>query len=133
MPMTTASPERPSSLTDPSSTNQESAPKHSPYVEVPPGRPPIDRHGQMASQLQDSKYEPRTSQSPKSIITASCRVAEAGCHDPTTRNVPVSALTRRRTQVRALQRPSRVGHRVFNAELAFTTAAATLLHGISGV
>src|SRR6266540_550135 len=78
MPMTTASPERPSSLTDPSSTNQESAPKHSPYVEVPPGRPPIDRHGQMASQLQDSKYEPRTSQSPKSIITASCRVAEAG-------------------------------------------------------
>src|SRR6266508_1042085 len=84
--MTTASPERPSSLTDPSSTNQESAPKHSPYVEVPPGRPPIDRHGQMASQLQDSKYEPRTSQSPKSIITASCRVAEAGCPNPTTRN-----------------------------------------------
>src|SRR5215216_1071319 len=80
--MTTASPERSSSLTEPSFTNQESAPKHAPYVEAPPGRPPIERHGQMASQLHDSKYEPRTPQSPRSIIAASCRAAEAGSHNP---------------------------------------------------
>src|SRR5215211_539788 len=79
--MTTASPERSSSPTDPSSKNHESTPKHSPYVEAPPGRPPIERHGQITSQLHDSKSEPRTSQSPKSIIAASCRLAETGGHN----------------------------------------------------
>src|SRR5438552_9546215 len=42
---------------------QERAPKHSPKLEGPPGRPPTLRHGQMASQLHPSKYEPRTRQS----------------------------------------------------------------------
>ena len=31
-----------------------------PYVERPPFTPPTIRHGQIASQLHDSKYEPRT-------------------------------------------------------------------------
>jgi hypothetical protein len=42
---------------------QDRAPKHSPKLEGPPGRPPTLRHGQMASQLHPSKYEPRTRQS----------------------------------------------------------------------
>ena len=29
-----------------------------PYVERPPGTPPIMRHGQIASQLHDSRYVP---------------------------------------------------------------------------
>src|SRR5438105_10199009 len=33
-----------------------------PEVERPPGRPPMDRHGQIASQLQASKYDPATLQ-----------------------------------------------------------------------
>jgi hypothetical protein len=31
-----------------------------PEVERPPGTPSIIRHGQIASQLHDSKYAPRT-------------------------------------------------------------------------
>ena len=33
----------------------DKAPKHSPKVEGPPGRPPTLRHGQIASQLHASK------------------------------------------------------------------------------
>ena len=47
----------------PSWTCHERAPKHSPWVEAPPGAPRTLRHGQIASQLQPSKYEPRTRQS----------------------------------------------------------------------
>src|SRR6516164_3921381 len=46
----------------PDSTNHDNAPKHTPYVEGPPGRPPTLRHGQIASQLHPSKYEPATRQ-----------------------------------------------------------------------
>jgi hypothetical protein len=31
-----------------------------PYVERPPGMPSVMRHGQIGSQLHDSKYEPLT-------------------------------------------------------------------------
>jgi hypothetical protein len=34
---------------------QDRAPKHSPKLEGPPGRPPTLRHGQIASQLHASK------------------------------------------------------------------------------
>jgi hypothetical protein len=35
-------------------------PKQIPFVDRPPATPPTMRHGQMASQLHDSKYEPLT-------------------------------------------------------------------------
>ena len=38
-------------------------PKYSPALDEPPGRPLTLRHGQIASQLNPSKYEPRTPQS----------------------------------------------------------------------
>ena len=52
----------------PSSTDQERTPKQIPWVERPPGTPAIVRHGQIASQLHDSKYEPRTCQSASPTI-----------------------------------------------------------------
>jgi hypothetical protein len=52
----------------PASTIHESAPKHSPYVERPPGLSPIRRHGQIATQLYASRQLPEICQG---IITAS--------------------------------------------------------------
>jgi hypothetical protein len=47
----------------------DKAPKHSPKLEDPPGRPPTLRHGQIASQLHPSKYEPRIRQSATGLDT----------------------------------------------------------------
>src|SRR3954454_18602121 len=46
----------------PSSMRHASAPKHTPYVERPPWTPPTIRHGQIGSQLHDSKYAPEMDQ-----------------------------------------------------------------------
>ena len=46
----------------PSSISHESTPMQTPCVERPPGAPSIRRHGQIASQLHDSKYVPRIRQ-----------------------------------------------------------------------
>src|SRR6185312_2618402 len=48
---------------------QDRAPKHSPKLEGPPGRPPTLRHGQIASQLHASKYDPRTRHSLEAAIS----------------------------------------------------------------
>src|SRR5215467_6326966 len=63
MDITTRRPDRSTPSAWPSWICQDRAPKHSPKLEGPPGRPPTLRQGQMASQLHPSKYEPRTRQS----------------------------------------------------------------------
>src|SRR5581483_7762109 len=58
----TGRPERSTPPAWPSSMTHERMPSHSPWVDRPPGTPLIRRHGQIASQLHDSKYVPRTLQ-----------------------------------------------------------------------
>src|SRR5205814_983931 len=59
----TPSPDRSSPSAAPSSIRQPSKPKHTPFVERPPRTPSTIRHGQIASQLHDSRYSPATRQS----------------------------------------------------------------------
>jgi hypothetical protein len=55
MDMTVRKPDRSAPSAWPWSMCQDKAPKHSPKLEGPPGRPPTLRHGQIASQLHASK------------------------------------------------------------------------------
>src|SRR6516164_9652352 len=66
-PSTAPSPSRLVSPYRPASISHERAPRQSPCVERPPAAPPMRRHGQIASQLHDSKYEPRICQSGRAM------------------------------------------------------------------
>src|SRR5439155_17950458 len=67
--MTTEKPERSSSFAWPRAIVQPSAKSQMPYVERPPFRPPIDRHGQIASHEHASKYGPATAQARSAVIS----------------------------------------------------------------
>src|SRR6476660_8615835 len=67
------------SPTHPSSTSHARAPKQMPCVERPPLTPSTMRHGQIASQLQLSKYDP-----PTEYVTAPTLTPDAPAQVPWT-------------------------------------------------
>src|SRR6266545_3451669 len=71
--MTTERPERSSSSACPAAIVHPSAKSHTPYVDRPPLRPPIERQGQIASQEHASKYGPETDHERIGLTTSPAR------------------------------------------------------------